>query len=113
MTGINLIGLTGWFCVNLTQSGIITKELQLRKCLHEIQLTAFSQLVIKAERALVGETIPGLVDLDSLRELLGYDVCAGIETLTKPGVVVHAFNPSTREAEAGKFLSSSPAWSTK
>jgi hypothetical protein len=28
-------------------------------------------------------------------------------------VVVHAFNPSTREAEAGGFLSSWPAWSTK
>jgi hypothetical protein len=26
---------------------------------------------------------------------------------------VHAFNPSTREAEAGRFLSSRPAWSTK
>jgi hypothetical protein len=24
-----------------------------------------------------------------------------------PGMVVHAFNPSTREAEAGRFLSSS------
>jgi major histocompatibility complex class I len=30
-----------------------------------------------------------------------------------PGVVVHAFNPSTREAEAGGFLSLKPAWSTK
>ena len=30
-----------------------------------------------------------------------------------PGVVVHAFNHSTREAEAGVFLSSRPAWSTK
>jgi hypothetical protein len=28
-------------------------------------------------------------------------------------VVVHAFNPSTPEAEAGRFLSSRPAWSTK
>jgi hypothetical protein len=28
-------------------------------------------------------------------------------------VVAHAFNPSTWEAEAGRFLSSSPAWSTK
>jgi major histocompatibility complex class I len=28
------------------------------------------------------------------------------------GVVAHAFNPSTREAEAGGFLSSRPAWST-
>jgi hypothetical protein len=27
--------------------------------------------------------------------------------------VAHSFNPSTREAEAGGFLSSRPAWSTK
>jgi hypothetical protein len=30
-----------------------------------------------------------------------------------PGVVAHAFNSSTREAEAGGFLSSRLAWSTK
>jgi hypothetical protein len=30
-----------------------------------------------------------------------------------PGMVVHAFNPSTWEAEAGGFLSSRPAWSTE
>jgi hypothetical protein len=28
-------------------------------------------------------------------------------------VVAHAFNPSTWEVEAGRFLSSRPAWSTK
>ena len=31
----------------------------------------------------------------------------------EPGVVAHAFNPRTREAEAGGFLSLRPAWSTK
>ena len=30
-----------------------------------------------------------------------------------PSVVVHAFNPSTPEAGAGRFLSLRPAWSTK
>jgi hypothetical protein len=32
---------------------------------------------------------------------------------SKPAVVVHTFNPSTWEAEAGGFLSSRPAWSTE
>ena len=30
----------------------------------------------------------------------------------KPGVMAHTFNPSTHEAEAGRFLSSRQAWST-
>jgi hypothetical protein len=36
-----------------------------------------------------------------------------IKKLGEPGVVAHAFNPSTWEAEAGGFLSSRSAWSTK
>jgi hypothetical protein len=36
-----------------------------------------------------------------------------LEIKIQPGMVVLAFNPSTREAEAGEFLSSRPAWSTK
>jgi hypothetical protein len=36
-----------------------------------------------------------------------------LKNKTKPGMVAHAFNPSTREAEAGGFLSSRPAWSKK
>jgi hypothetical protein len=35
------------------------------------------------------------------------------EEIKEPGVVVHAFNPSTWEAEAGGFLSLRPAWSTE
>jgi hypothetical protein len=34
-----------------------------------------------------------------------------LKKVCEPGMVVHAFNPSTREAEAGRFLSSRPAWS--
>jgi hypothetical protein len=36
-----------------------------------------------------------------------------IKKINKPGVVAHAFNSSTWEAEAGRFLSSRPAWSTE
>ena len=32
---------------------------------------------------------------------------------SKPGVVAHAFYPSSWEAEAGGFLSLRPVWSTK
>jgi hypothetical protein len=34
------------------------------------------------------------------------------KTSQRLGVVAHAFSPSTRKAEAGRFLSSTPAWST-
>jgi hypothetical protein len=35
------------------------------------------------------------------------------KSLRRPGVVAHSCDPSTREAEAGGFLSSRPAWSTE
>jgi major histocompatibility complex class I len=36
-----------------------------------------------------------------------------IKNKSRPGVVVHTFNPSTWEAETGRFLSLRPAWSTE
>jgi hypothetical protein len=36
-----------------------------------------------------------------------------LEKARKPGMVAHAFNPSTWESEAGRFLSSRPAWSAE
>jgi hypothetical protein len=38
---------------------------------------------------------------------------SALKQIDKLGVVAHAFNPSTREAEAGGFLSLRSAWSTK
>jgi hypothetical protein len=37
----------------------------------------------------------------------------GIIMKDRGGMVVHAFNSSTWEAEAGRFLSLRPAWSTE
>jgi hypothetical protein len=36
-----------------------------------------------------------------------------LKTKDKQGMVALTFSPSTRQAEAGGFLSSRPAWSTK
>jgi major histocompatibility complex class I len=52
--------------------------------------------------------------LDKTPDLIKlYFVEESIKHQVKLGVVARAFNPSTREAEAGGFLSSRPAWSTK
>jgi hypothetical protein len=51
-----------------------------------------------------------------LGDVLEIRVCVLPEvknSMPSRAVVAHAFNPSTREAEAGRFLSSRPAWSTK
>jgi hypothetical protein len=45
-------------------------------------------------------------------EVRGEEGTENKEVITGQAVVVHAFNSSTQEAEAGRFLSSRPAWST-
>jgi hypothetical protein len=50
--------------------------------------------------------LPSLVGIQSCQRLFK-------KLYNQPGMVAHAFNPSTLEAEAGGFLSSRPAWSTK
>ena len=45
-----------------------TKELQLRKCLHEIQLWGIFSISDQEGRALVGGDTPGLVVIGSIRK---------------------------------------------
>jgi hypothetical protein len=49
---------------------------------------------------------------ENLSEGLSRQSCPA-SVYVEQGMVVHAFNPSTWEAEADRFLSSRPAWSTK
>jgi hypothetical protein len=134
---------TGWFCVNLTQlEWSQRKELQVRKCLHEIQLWGVFSISDQGGKAPCGWDRPWAGSLAFYKRagwasqgkqankkhpsmasasapafwlawapilisfnveqqcgnvswrnpflpnlLLGHDVCAGIETLTKAGVL--------------------------
>jgi hypothetical protein len=42
---------------------------------------------------------------------IGVGSLISFKILEEPGVVAHAFNPSTWEAEASRFLSLRPVWS--
>jgi hypothetical protein len=58
--------------------------------------------------------MPAISNLFNYELPVWHDFCIFLIIRTdysEPGVVVHAFNPSTWEAEAGGFLSLRPAWS--
>ena len=77
-------------------------ELVLYICLRNLVRTFF---------CLLFSSVVLLFLLPVTAEYLGKVGC--LETPLLPGVVAHAFNPSSWEAEAGGFLSSRPAWSTE
>ena len=52
-------------------------------------------------------------DTKELRVVTAQKLTAGLRPRKSQAVVVHAFKPSTWEAEEGGFLSSTPAWSTE
>nr|QKE44277.1 Fv1 [Mus cervicolor] len=103
------LGMIEWLCVKATcpqwrgpEDAPITRAMRItfvRETVETWKSFVFSLLCIKD--ITVGSVAAQLHDLTELS--------------LKPagGVVAHAFNPSTREAEAGGFLSSRPAWSTK
>jgi hypothetical protein len=53
-----------------------------------------------------------VTDLFSAKRWIAIDSLR-LRNKMEPGMVAHAFNPSTWEAEASRFLSSRPAWSTE
>jgi hypothetical protein len=59
--------------------------------------------------------LPGFVIKSMIKRTLETQMYISSFSLTARcgAVVAHAFNPSTWEAEAGRFLSSKPAWSTE
>jgi hypothetical protein len=61
------------------------------------------------------ETPELLLRSANISKFLGWNVfCMHIEHTLKNGrMVAHTFNPSTWEAKADEFLSSTPAWSTE
>ena len=54
-----------------------------------------------------------LLDPALASEYIYYWAASAQNICRKPRMVTHAFNPRTRESEAGRFLTSRPAWSTR
>jgi hypothetical protein len=51
------------------------------------------------------------LNISSFKQQMEFNSC--LNCLLLLGMVAHAFNPSTWEAEAGGFLHSRPAWSAE
>jgi hypothetical protein len=81
------------------------------KTTEELQSIVVHTIASAFRRREPGDLMPGLYGRKQLSQKEKEN--KEYRRLVWPGVVAHAFNPSSREAEAGGFLSSRPAWSTK
>jgi hypothetical protein len=91
----------------LEDSGLCQAPPLCYTCLFEGSMSytvTFAHLQVDCEHFRIGPYLPLC--------LQGWKHKRYLRHACQPGVVVHAFNPSTREAEAIRFLSSRPAWST-
>ena len=92
-------------------------------CVHVliIQVTALSVEVIRLRGIFSPTQVvrPGYKCLHTLNYLTGplsldfYVLTLSFKKQCQLGLVAHAFNPSTLEAEASRSLSSRPAWTTE
>jgi hypothetical protein len=67
----------------------------------------YNILKIKRETYSLWSCVSGCTLIIIVQPTVYSDFCV-LKTPVTPGMVVHAFNPSTGEVEAGRFLSSRP-----
>jgi hypothetical protein len=96
---------TSKFCIPEPEAGLF--EFEASMAVHNHQCSRGSHALfwpLRASGRQVGHRHAGKTPI-YIKEFL--------KIKTELDVVEHTFNPGTREAEAGKFLSSRPAWSTE
>ena len=92
------------------QENTTKQVMELNKTIQDLKMEV--ETIKKSKR----ETTLEIEDLEKKSGNIDASITNRIQEIKErilPGMVTHTFNPSTREAEAGRFLSSRPAWSTE